>query len=339
VPRLQRAATHLALALLVVAAWVFVVALMRESAPLFLTGSGCPSCTGTFYGANTTLTIGAIQHIWPQGATANCGVDTAEAVVNYADELAGVPMRFTDTQDMLEVDQANQSTATASQWGHATPVNQVGGYTNIAADAGTDPRSIAYMTWYYRPTTQYYHDYVYRWTSFHSTQPLYSTQAREATTSLAESLERWSLPVNVTINGGMHSVLVTGVWSSNDPQRYYPAGIQGLVFRDPEYAAASSRFEVDFSSWAWTGLYMGNYHYSLWGIYYGDLNARGDHLNTKDPEPLVGPYTPQPSKNEPYHWFDGFTWIQRDTFSGAASPDWAFTAETPSSLGKQMTSP
>ncbi len=340
----QRAAIRVSIALLAVSASFVMAAISRGpgAAPISL-ASGCNTCTGTFYGANTTLTVNAIQNIWPQGNTNNCGVETAEAVTNYADELAGVSMRFTSTQDMSQVNQDNQNSSAASQWGYATPTNQWAGKSNIAPDTGTDPRSIAYMTFNYTPPNWYFHGYIYRWSFFHSTQPSFSTQVIEATTSLAESLERWSMPTNTTINGGAHSVIVTGIWSGNDPNAHYPAQIQGLVFRDPEYPASSSRYEIDFATWSSTGLYMppNNYYYSLWSLYYGDLTTLGDHKNTSDPEPSVGPYVPNAAKGEPYHWYDGFTWIQRDTFTSGSqgSPDWAFTAESPGNLGHQMTTP
>jgi hypothetical protein len=340
----QRAAFRVSIALLTVSASLVMAVISGTHAGAFGDlAAGCTTCTGAFYGGNTTLTVAAIQHIWPQGNTNNCGVETAEAITNYADELARVSMRFTSTQNMFQVNRDNQNSSAASRWSYATPTNQWAGKSNIAPDAGTDPRSIAYMTFNYTPPNWYFHDYLYRWSFFHSTQPSFSTQALEATTSLAESLERWSMPTNTTINGGAHSVIVTGIWSGNDPNTHYPAQIQGLVFRDPEYAASSSRYEVDFATWSSTGLYMppNNYRYSLWSLYYGDLGTRGDHKNTSDPEPTVGPYVPNAAKAEPYHWYDGFTWIQRDTFTSGSqgSPDWAFTAESPGNRGHQMTAP
>lgn len=339
--RSQRACVRLSIALLMVSGYYIAIALGPGGTPQ--TQASCSTCTGAFYGADTTRTINAIQHIWPQGNTNNCGVETAEAVVNYADAVTGRALRFTSTSNMYQVNQSNQSSAAASQWGYATPLNRWAGRSNIAPDTGTDPRSIAYMTFTYTPPGWYFHDYVYRWQYFHSSQPSFQTQALEATTSLAESLERWHMPTNTTINGGAHSVLVTGIWSGNDPNTHYPAQIQGLVFRDPEYAASSGRFEVDFATWSSTGLYMppNGYYYSLWSVYYGDLHSRNDRLNKSDPEPTVGPYTPRPANGQPEHWYGGFTWIQRDTFTTGAqgSPDWSFTAESPGNLGRQMTTP
>jgi hypothetical protein len=349
----QRLAIRLSAALLAVSAAIVVGAFVRGPSFAPDAQASCNTCSGTFYGVDETKVVNSIRNIWPQGNTNNCGVETAEAVVNFADQLAGLPLRFTSTNDMFQVNSDNQSSVANSEWGYA-PVNQWAGKSNIAPDSGTDPRSIAYMTKHYSPPGFQYHDYIYRWSFFHSTEPSFSTQTLEATTSLAESLETWKMPTNTTINGGAHSVLVTGVWSATDPNTSYPAQIRGLVFRDPEYSASSSRFEVDFTTWESTGLYMppNNYYYSLWKLYYGDLYTINDHKNIYDPEPIVGPYKPNAAQGAPYHWFHGQTWIQVDVFpTSASSPpgiftrqmgmnvDWAFTATSPGNLGHLMTSP
>jgi hypothetical protein len=353
-------AARLAIALFAVSASIAGALFIRGPASP-QAGASCNGCSGAFYGVDETKVVTAIQNIWPQGNTNNCGVETALAAVNFADEVAGQPLRFASTQNMFQVNSALQSTTAASAWGYAPP-NQWAGTSNIAPDAGTDLRSIAYITYAYGPTQWMYHDYIYRWPFLHSSEPSFSTQVLEATTSMAESIEQWSMPANVAINGGEHSVLVTGVWSGNDPNTNYPAQIKGLVFRDPEYYASSSRFEVDFATWSSTGLYMppNSYYYSLWALYYGDLNTLNDHRNTGDPEPTVGPYTPNAAQGKPYHWYHGFTWIQVDKrfavyvgpSAGSRSapsrntivrlptgPDWAFTAETPQSAGLLMKAP
>lgn len=64
---------------------------------------------GTFYGGDTTWTINAIRSIWPQAAGPYCGIETAEAAVNYNDEVRGVGMRFRSTADQRAVAQNNQA--------------------------------------------------------------------------------------------------------------------------------------------------------------------------------------------------------------------------------------
>lgn len=327
--RVQRAALRLSVALLTVMGGLLSSMWLGIPGALPRADAG----TGTFYGADTTRMLNAIRYIWPQRSGAFCGVETAEAAVNYDDEAHGVAMRFTSTSNQVTVAQANQ-TSGRSQWGYATPINAYAGITNIAPDFGTDPRSIAYMTWNYTPNNTYFHDYIYRWQFANGSQPAYSTQVQQATTNVGRALTAWHEPVDVTINGGLHSVLVTGIFSLSDPATSYPAQITSVVYRDPEASASVSRFEVTFATWS-----RGNYAtpfgiYSLWSLYYGDRYTVGDGRNANDPEPTVGPY--RPTATSPHHWFRGFTWIQRDNnyAYGAYSPDWAYR-----STGSKMTSP
>lgn len=326
--RLQQAALRLSVVLLTVMGglvgliWLGLGAAQRAEAG-----------AGTFYGADTTRTVNAIRYIWPQRTGAYCGIETAEAAVNYDDEVHNVAMRFNSTTNQLTVARANQ-TSGKSQWGYATPINPYAGITNIAPDFGTDPRSIAYMTWNYTPSNTFFHDYIYRWQFANSTQPAFSTQVRQATTNVGRALKAWHEPVDVTINGGLHSVLVTGIYSLTDPATSYPAQISSVVYRDPQAYPSVSRFEVDIATWSRGGYATPFGMYSLWSLYYGDRYTVGDGRNTNDPEPTVGPY--RPTTTNPRHWFRGFTWIQRDAnyLNGAYSPDWAYR-----STGAKMTTP
>ena len=262
-------------------------------------------------------------------------------MINYDDNNKGQPMAFTNSsaQTTVESNNRNQSSG-ASQWGYASPRNNWAGYTNIANDFGTDPRSVEYMAWNYTIANTFYHNYLYRVDLDVPPPPgvvySFSDQQLHAMTLLAMALEAYNEPVGVPINGGQHIVGVTGVWSGNDPATNYPAQIQGLVYRDPEGDVNSSRQEIDYSVWA-----SGNYGnpfgtYSLWSLYYGDLNHVGDSQNTTDdPEPIVGPYAPH--RFFPYHWYHGFNWIRLDNnySNGQWALDWAYNAES----GAKMTTP
>jgi hypothetical protein len=328
--RAQRLAFRLSLALLMLAA-----ALMFSlgNQPRVLAADSTYAATPIFYGADTARMNASIAAVWPQYAGPYCGIATAIAAVNYNDLVHGVAMRFTSRSAQTTVAAANQ-TKGASRWGYATPVNKYAGKTNIAPDFGADPRSIAYMTYEYTPLNNFFHNYIYRWQFANSAPPAFSTQARQATTNVARALKSWHEPVNVSINGGAHSVLVSGMYSYNDPALYYPAQIASVVFRDPMFAPSVSRFQVDISTWTNGGLSTPAGVYSLWSLYYGDRYARGDGRNTYDPEPTVGIY--KPTSAQPVHWYKGFAWIQRDNHyaNGTYSPDYAY-----SSQGALLTSP
>lgn len=323
----QRIAIRLAFILIAVSGGLLALAMTHTSSD-----ASCSTCTGTFYGAYETLMTKAIGgNIWPQATSNGCAVTDTIGVVNYDYLRFGHPLRFINKDSQTIVQKDNQI-AGSSQWGRATPTNDWAGVTNIAPDFGNDPRSVAYDISHYDLVGIHWHDYIYRWQFAHSTQPSYSQQVREATTLVARELENWKEPVVVFINGGLHSVLVTGVWSSNNPNTNFPANIQGLVYHDPEGNATTSRQEIPINTWI-----LGNYAnpfgvYSLWALYYGDRSSIGDMQNAFDPEPTVGIY--KPTSTHPYHWYRGFTWVARDSNS-ANDADWAINATN----GSVMTTP
>lgn len=327
--RVQRLAFRVSLVLLTVTAALLSMSWGKLTSPI----PTSQAATAAFYGADTARTIKAISSVWPQYSGPYCGIATSLAAVNYNDLVHGVAMRFTSRAAQTAVASANQRSG-KSRWGYATPVNAYAGITNIAPDFGTDPRSIAYMTYEYTPLNNYFHNYIYRWQFANSTQPAFSTQVRQATTNVARALRSWHEPVNVTINGGLHSVLVTGVYSYNDPAYSYPAQIASIVFRDPAGAPSVSRFQVDISTWTAGRFSTPAGVYALWSLYYGDRYAQGDGKNTSDREPTVGIY--RPTSTNPIHWFHGFVWIQRDNIyaNGTYSPDFAVKSN-----GALMTSP
>jgi hypothetical protein len=153
---------------------------------------------------------------------------------------------------------------------------------------------------------------------------------------MARSIATYHAPVIAFINGGIHSVVVTGIWSNNNPFTRFPAGIQGLVYRDPQGNSTTSRQEVNIYTWI-GGHYASPFGvYSLWSLYYGDRSAVGDMKNTYDPDPKVGPYTP--SSAYPHHWYLGFTWISRDKDS-TDSVDWALNGYTGRAIKPSLPAP
>lgn len=275
-----------------------------------------------YYGTNGAYMDAAILNIWPQENGPYCALATASAVINYIDQEDHLPMRFTYQASQFAIATANQ-TSGESQWGYATPINSTAGITNIAPDRGVDPRAAAYVQAHYAPSGTVFHDYIYRW-QFHSTQePTYHVQVLQATTALFRSWLSYTEPMSVIINGGEHSVVVSGGWMGNDIRFNNPANLQGVIVRDPEFAGTISRFEVTPDQWLNHGTNFGAGYYTLWARYYG-VNPDGS-INHDDPEPTVGIY--RPNGSNPYHWYQGFTWIRRDnqTANGLSNPDWAFT--------------
>lgn len=297
----QRAALRLAFVLIAIFGGVLGFGLIHSDS--------LASFSGTYYGTNESWVTSSVAATFPQTLSTACTVADAAAFTNYTYLMNGHPLRFTSTQSQADIESDNQRWG-ASQWGNATPINAVAGITNIAPDFGNDPRSAAYMSETYNLSNVVVHNYLYRWQFAHTTQPAYSTQVLEATTLLARALQITQAPVIATINGGLHAVLVTGVYSTTSPATNFPANITGLVYRDPEGNVNNSRIEVSIS--AWTGGHFSTPWgvYSMWSLYYGDRSAVGDKRNTSDPEPTVGIYTP--TATSPVHWYLGFDWVQVD---------------------------
>ncbi|HEY7341874.1 MAG TPA: hypothetical protein VH591_13410 [Ktedonobacterales bacterium] len=316
----QRIAIRIAFALIAISGGLLALALTHTN-----TEASCSTCTGTYFGVNETRMNQAIGGtIWPQTLSNACAVADVVGLINYDYLKAGKSLKFPNSAYQSSVEQYNK-TSGSSQWGYAKPTNQVGGITNIAPDFGNDPRSAANDVQHYHIGSSGVHDYVYRWQFAHRIQPSYSQQAQEATTLLVRGLENTQEPAIVFINGGLHSVLVTGAWSSNNPNIHFPANIQGLVYRDSEGNSSTSRQEIPISTWI-GGHYANQFGvYSLWSLYYGDRTKIGDMRNTLDPEPTVGPY--KPSARFPHHWYLGFTWVQHDS-NTTYNADWAFNPYT-----------
>lgn len=314
----QRIATRIAIALLAITGGLLGVALNAMT-----NQTSASSFAGSYYGAYDSLMSKAISgSIWPQATSNACAIADVVAAVNYDFLRYGHGFRFTNWSGQLTVERNNQ-TAGASEWGHATPTNAWGGITNIAPDFGNDPRSVAYDINHYDLHGSYIHDYIYRWQFTHTTKPSFTLQAEEATTLVVRDLVKWKSPIVVFINGGLHAVLVTGAWSTNNPDTNLPANIQGLIYRDPEGAEASSRQEIPLGTWIRGGYANPFGVYSLWSLYYGDRYTAGDMRNSYDPEPTVGVY--KPTSAYPHHWYLGFTWVEHDG-DAYDNADWALNA-------------
>ncbi len=166
----RRAALRLALALVVAPLLIFASGwgLAPPSADAAPAAPAC--CSGYYYGADAAKVDAATRNTWPQANGPFCGVETAIAMVNYADEDYSTGLRFLSSASQF---------ADASQWGYRLASgNSVAGEANTLYDFGTDPRSIAYIAYRYTPPAYYYHDYIYRWQMVHASQPSYTDTPR-----------------------------------------------------------------------------------------------------------------------------------------------------------------
>jgi hypothetical protein len=137
-----------------------------------------------------------------------------------------------------------------------------------------------------------------------------------AVSGLARTLARYQLPASVTIAHGLHSVVVTGVYSTNDPRTSWPAGVTSLSVWDPDPGAYQGSQHVIWNYSAFT-----DPNQPMWGATY---NANVINGVPYDPDPSVGIYTPNGSS--PRHWIGNWVDIEPDV-QAAVSPDFA-TDET-----------
>jgi len=268
-----------------------------------------PAVSGNFYGANEAyLSAGTVD--WPQANSNWCAVASIEAVANYTYQMQSEGSYFpfhAGGQQQIAADL--NSAASVSQWG--TPsYNGVGpGFAaDIARDFGTDPRSIAWGIWYeslagrlarlYQPGSlsrrvaqlpYTYHNVIYH-------QP-----ANLAVGGMARALVRSGQPIIVTTAHGLHTVVVSGVWSTNDPVTAYPANVTAVNVWDPAVGAPGGGYQSSrLVTWA---NYTFNSDANAWGSAY---SANGDF----DPDPAVGIYVPNPPQT---HWINYRVDIEPDT--------------------------
>ncbi|MGZ6390575.1 MAG: hypothetical protein ACXWQZ_15105 [Ktedonobacterales bacterium] len=279
--------------------------------------------SGTFYGANEGWTAQAASD-WPQHDPNWCGVANIEMIANYTYQLAannGYTYPFHSGGQAQIANDLNRPSG-VSIWGTAPKTSVGPGFAaDIAADGGTDPRSIAWAIAYESASGSYWRQWSQRNAS--SGSPLHSPPAYtfhnviyhgsvgSAVAGLARTLERYRIPVSVTIAHGLHSDVVTGVYATSDPINSYPANITGLNVWDPgvgsPWGGYQSAREVTWDT------YTFETDANLWGSTY-NLNSG------YDPDPARGIYTP--TSTYPHHWITFRTDIEPDN-QVSVSPDMA----------------
>lgn len=102
--------------------------------------------------------IVAWPYNWPEQKDNWCGVASIQAINAYAYHKQGIDSQNNYSTQRQMADLLNSSGAT-SPWGLSY---LTGGFkADIAADKGTDPRSLAWGVYTATPNGYYYHNYIY----------------------------------------------------------------------------------------------------------------------------------------------------------------------------------
>jgi hypothetical protein len=277
------------------------------------------AATGTFYGVNESV-LGVAAADWPQKDPNWCGVANIELIVNYTYQLAGGSSYFPfGSGGQQQIANDLNSPAAVSQWGTAPPGLKGPGFkADIAADGGTDPRSIAWGILYESAAGQFLHvqqpGYVApKWAtrrySYHNV--IYHTDVWHAMGGLARTMERLHLPISVTMAHGLHSDVVSGVYSNNDPIASNLPDVNAVDTWDPAVGTPGGGYQQSrMVTWSF---YTFNTDPNMWGTTYNSNNGY-------DPDPSVGIYTP--NSQYPHHWITYLTDIEPDNQT-SLSPDFA----------------
>lgn len=288
----RRRSIALVLCILVVAAGLvsarFVVPLHAQAPRV---------AVATFHGADTNQVQQAVNAVKLQQKANWCGVAAIAWVAYYRGNHSITQQQVADYLN---------SSAAVSPWGTPSKDPYSGGpgfAADISRDSGTDPRSHAAGLAYAAQGTY--------------SQVVALGSARDATNHLIADVVQSGQPLAVIVDHGLHTVLVSGVYATVNPVTD-PGSVTSLVVWDPGNPASASNIQsttkavVSISTWLTNSIY--------WGRSY-DSNPILDGKIVLDPDPAVGPYTYNPSKNDFAHlWIGHYVYIR----PGGASTDWAF---------------
>lgn len=288
----------------------------------------CPmGCTGTYYGANGSWLLTATDD-WFEHQGNWCGIATVTAMERY--DWIKASNNWNPTYKTQEsVASLLNSSGAVSPWGQAQPGDGGPGpafKADIAADGGTDPRSLSWAAYTVTPGGYYFHNWIYATgANFPGNQT--ATYDFGADFGPYRGLND---PISVTIKYGKHSFLIGGVWASSDPS----AGgetIYDIDTWDPWLNRSDQAFDghkyynqyqnEDWSLSDWLGLNGGPQF--MWSYAYATSNGY-------DPEPSTGysgfPYYQPPFTNgQNWHWNGTWVTIEQDLVTRCnGSPDIAY---------------
>jgi hypothetical protein len=186
---------------------------------------------------------------------------------------------------------------------------------NIAYDFGGDPRIHAFATNYYTgPDEMKYHEHIYH------------TDALAATWGMVKALARYSRPVLVLTNHGLHTLLVAGFWATGNPLTNPHAQIHSLAVFNPwnsevwgQYITTGPYQQVSLDDWL-----NATQLPTPFGGVTTLLNLPYASNGRLDPDPSIGIYQAGPGTRNPRktHWIGNFVIIEPDM--NQQSADFAF---------------
>jgi hypothetical protein len=265
---------------------------------------GATSLAGSSYGAShTQMKSAATAAAWPQQDSQWCGIATVAAIARY---------QGSTTATQTGVANYLNSDAAVSVWG--TPARAAGYWgpgfrADISRDFGTDPRSLTIgLVW---AAGGQYHQFIA------------AADAYDASVRLARDLERSKQPISVFVDHGLHSVVVSAVFSTTDPM-VDASGITGFEVWDPAWDIPNTGIQTNEYEDVPLNTWLGSTNY--WGLPYSVNTMNG---YTYDPDPAVGPYLYDPSiaGHAATLWSGHYVYIRPDppnVRSSRASVDWAF---------------
>ena len=214
---------------------------------------------------------------WPEQLSFWCGVANIQTINAYAYWKSGASNNPYPTQDSIGLGSnalLNLSSA-VSPWGlPSAPKFKA----NISNDGGTDPRSIAWGLYTATPYGYYYHNYVYP-----IANGIYKDTQNFASDYGSAGLNN---PISVTINGGAHSVVVSGVQADRDPSTNASSvNINYIDVWDPWYGNLTFGSPTFYNSTGvqqWQSYTDWSTQSKWWGQSYNTLNGY-------DPDPSTSP--------------------------------------------------
>lgn len=140
---------------------------------------------------------------------------------------------------------------------------------------------------------------------------------------MAYAVDAYHEPVSETVNDGLHSVIVAGVWSYGDSIIDFPVTIDSLAVYNPwnqawgRYLDGAYYYRVPYSEWSGSD---GKDYYWLHGY---DWNGSKYVNSYDDPDPYMGiyqagidGYTGKGTSNpNAQHWVGYYISIERDAHS------------------------